>query len=76
MLIIMKTNEVISALSSIRTLNERFAWCYKNGLSPVTRHMGKGGVFQVKEVNGVTRVQISAGWGRYNYAWVVELPSI
>ena len=69
----MKANEVISALSSIRTLNERFAWCYKNGLSPVTRWMGKGGVFQVKEVNGVTRVQISSGCGRYNYAWVVEL---
>ena len=44
----MKANEVISALSSIRTLNERFAWCYKNGLNPVTRHMGTGGVFQVK----------------------------
>ncbi len=72
----MKTNEVISALSGMRTLGERFAWCYNNGLSPVTRHMGAGGVFQVKDVDGVTRVQISAGWGRYNYPWVVELPSI
>ena len=69
----MKANEVIEGLSKIRTLNERFAWCYKHGLSPVTRWMGKGGVFHVKEVNGITRVQISAGWGRYNYAWVVEL---
>ena len=69
----MKANELVSALSSIRTLNERFAWCYKNGLDPVTRHMGPGGVFQVKVVKGVTRVQILSSWGRYNYAWVVEL---
>lgn len=72
----MKANEVISALSGMRTLSERFAWCYKHGLNPVTRNMGTGGVFQAKAVNGVTRVQISSGWGRYNYAWVVELPSI
>lgn len=70
----MKANEVIGALAGLRTLNERFAWCYKNGLPPVARHVGSGGVFQVKEVNGVTRVQISAC--RYNCAWVVELPSI
>ncbi len=69
----MKANEVIEGLSKIRTLNERFAWCYKNGLNPITRRMGTGGVFQVKEVAGVTRVQISSGWGLYNYAWVVEL---
>ena len=69
----MKANEVISSLAGLRTLNERFAWCYENGLHPVTRNMGSGGVFQVKEVSGVTRVQISSGWGRYNYAWVVEL---
>lgn len=35
--------------------------------------MGSGGVLQVKELKDETRVQISYGRGKYNYAYAVSL---
>ena len=35
--------------------------------------MGSGGVLQVKELKDETRVQISYGHGKYNYACAVRL---
>jgi len=33
--------------------------------------MGSGGVMQVKEMKGETRIQVGYGRGKYNYAYAV-----
>ena len=44
------------------------------GYNVEIRAMGSGGLLQRKDMkNGIVRIQISYGWGRYNYAYCVEL---
>lgn len=65
----MKTNELVSALKQIRTISERINFCEENSIFVKTCKMGTGGVFQIRQMkSGEKRLQISAGWGRYNYA--------
>ena len=65
----MKTNELVSTLKSIRIISERINFCEENNIEVKKCKMGTGGVFQIKEMkNGEKRLQISHGWGRYNYA--------
>ena len=65
----MKTNELISALKQMRTISERINFCEENNIFVKTCKMGSGGVFHIRQMkSGEKRLQISAGWGRYNYA--------
>lgn len=43
------------------------------GFTVEQKPMGSGGVFQVKNIKGSTRVQIGYAHGRHNYAYCVIL---
>lgn len=62
---------IIANALTIPRMKDRFAYLRANGLSIAVRPMGSGGVGQVKKAAGETRTQVSAGWGRFNYAYVV-----
>ena len=57
-----------------KSVANRMHIAWESGCKVSVRPMGKGGVFQEKTMrNGEYRFQISAGWGRYNYAYCVIL---
>ena len=65
---------LIGEIQATHGIYQRIALCERNGYKVEVRPMGTGGVFQCKRVRGgEIRYQISAGWGRYNYAYCVIL---
>ena len=82
----MKTIDEIAARSDYKNLktitkvvnenkrvSDRIKKHKKLGYSVSEVSMGSGGVLQVKELKDETRVQISYGHGKYNYAYAVRL---
>lgn len=66
-------NEIFSVIASKRLVKNRIEILKKMGYHIEERRMGPGGVGQIKKICNETRVQISYGHGRYNYATVVIL---
>lgn len=56
-----------------RLISKRVEELRKKGFNVQEKSMGPGGVGQVKFLAGETRVQVSYGHGKHNYATVVVL---
>lgn len=67
---------VMQVVSANRSVANRMKELASMGYSIDVAAMGSGGVGQVKEMKDSYRIQISAGWGRYNYAHIVELNKV
>jgi putative component of toxin-antitoxin plasmid stabilization module len=70
------TNTFEEALEIVRAnarIKNRIAALNAAGFTTDIRPMGSGGIGNVKTVNGETRLQVSYGWGKWNYAHVVIL---
>lgn len=68
-----KINQIRKIINENRSLKDRYLNLEAAGYSIEERHMGSGGVGQVKTLKTETRVQIESGHGRYNYANCVIL---
>lgn len=60
-----------SVIKNNRFFADRVATLVKKGFVVGERRMGTGGVGKVMRLQDEVRVQISAGYGKYNYAKVV-----
>lgn len=61
-------------ISSNKSVKARIVEIEKLGYKVNVYPMGSGGVGQKKKMaDGTTRVQVSYGWGRYNYAYAVAI---
>lgn len=67
------SEKVLQIVKANPRIKNRIAALNSAGFATDIRPMGSGGVGNVKTVNGETRLQVSYGWGRYNYAYVVIL---
>jgi len=65
--------DITKAVNNYRLIKDRIAALSAKGYRVEIRPMGPGGVFQVRQASGETRVQIGYGRGRWNYAPVVIL---
>lgn len=52
-------------------VSDRIKKLRKMGYTVDIRRMGSGGVMQIKRLKNETRIQVSYGYGKYNYAYVV-----
>lgn len=57
-----------SVIKDNRSVANRVETLSRKGFVIAERPMGRGGVGKVKRLQDEVRVQISAGYGRYNYA--------
>ena len=64
---------ITKVVNENKRVSDRIKKLQKLGYSVSEVSMGGGGVLQVKELKDETRVQISYGSGRYNYAYAVRL---
>lgn len=64
---------ITKVVNENKRVSDRIKKLRKFGYSVSECSMGSGGVLQVKELKDETRVQISYGHGRYNYAYAVRL---
>lgn len=65
--------DITNAVNTYRLIKDRIAALTEKGFRVEIRPMGSGGVLQVRQASGETRVQIGYGRGRWNYAPVVIL---
>ena len=65
-----KVREVINQFYYVQ---DRIDLLSLNWFQTDIKPMGSGGVGQIKEVDGCYRMQISYGWGKWNYANIVYL---
>lgn len=63
--------QILEGINANRLIQDRLQYCAARGFETDIVPMGCGGVGQWKQMrDGSVRVQISHGWGRYNYAHV------
>ena len=70
----MKTTDFTSIQNVVREnrlVSDRVIKLREMGYTVKECPMGSGGVLQVKEMKGETRIQIGYGKGNYNYAYAV-----
>lgn len=66
--------QIAKIVDSNRLLKDRILQLEKLGFFIERVRMGSGGVNRAKKMrDGTTRVQISCGYGKYNYAYAVIL---
>jgi len=66
-----KETKIQRIIRNNRRVSDRIKEIKKLGVRISCKSMGTGGVGQIKIMSdGSKRIQISAGWGRYNYAYV------
>ena len=64
---------ITKVVNENKRVSDRIKKLRELGYSVSEVPMGPGGVLQVKELNAETRVQISYGHAKYNYAYAVRL---
>lgn len=64
---------VCKVIDNNRLISERIGKLENMGYRVFEFPMGSGGVKQIKELKNETRIQISHGHGKYNYAYAVQL---
>ena len=64
---------ICQVIDNTRLVSERIEKLENLGYLVLEFPMGTGGVKQVKELKNETRIQISNGRGKYNYAYAVRL---
>jgi hypothetical protein len=66
-----RINNIRLIVSAIPRVQKRVEMLRSLGYVVEWRCMGSGGVGQLKLTRKEARVQVSAGWGRFNYAFAV-----
>jgi len=66
-------SKIKKIIFSERLISKRIERIEKLGLTVNIAPMGSGGKGQIKEMSYCSRVQISYGWGKWNYAYVVDI---
>ena len=64
---------ITKVVNENKRVSDRIEKLQELGYSVAEFAMGSGGILQVKELKDETRVQISYGHGKYNYAYAVSL---